>query len=118
MSTFQDRLKQLRKKAGITQAQIGKDFNTTQQSYAQWEKGLRKPSSENLQKLAEYFQVSTDYLLGNTNDPTPPSDELDFEKVKKSLKSSLGYTGSVDIPEEELDNMALAFIEHFKNSQN
>ncbi|MGT2716202.1 helix-turn-helix domain-containing protein [Streptococcus respiraculi] len=64
---FTKRLKDLRLKAGLTQRQVANDFKTSPQSYAQWEKGLRKPSSESLEKLAQYFDVSTDYLLGKTD---------------------------------------------------
>ncbi|HGK6606211.1 TPA: XRE family transcriptional regulator, partial [Streptococcus agalactiae] len=43
------------------------------------------------------------------------ANDLDIEKVKESLKKSLGYNGTSDIPEDELESMAQAFIEHFKN---
>lgn len=75
--------------------------------------GKKKPSAETLEKFASFFNVSTDYLLGNTNKKN--ANDLDIEKVKESLKKSLGYNGTSDIPEDELESMAQAFIEHFKN---
>lgn len=63
---FTKRLKDLRLKAGLTQREIADYFKTSPQSYAQWEKGLRKPTSDSLEKLAHYFDVSTDYLLGKS----------------------------------------------------
>ncbi|WP_099832353.1 helix-turn-helix domain-containing protein [Streptococcus suis] len=111
---FAKRLKQLRKEANLTQKNIADNFNTSPQSYAQWEKGLRNPSKESLEKLADFFNVSTDYLLGNSEIRNPEKEiELDFEKVKESLRKSLGYNGADNIPEEELESMAQAFIEHF-----
>ncbi|HEL1795883.1 TPA: helix-turn-helix domain-containing protein [Streptococcus suis] len=75
---FTERLKQLRKEAGLTQKNIADSFNTSPQSYAQWEKGLRSPSKESLEKLADYFKVSTDYLLGNS-DIRNPEEEIDLD---------------------------------------
>lgn len=40
--------------------------------YSRYEKGVRDFSVEIVIKLADYYQVSTDYLLGRTDDPTPP----------------------------------------------
>ena len=71
---FKDRLKAVRLNNKLTQKEVANYFQTSPQSYAQWEKGLRKPSAENLQKLADFFNVSTDYLLGKTDFPEPDSD--------------------------------------------
>ncbi|MGT2714472.1 helix-turn-helix domain-containing protein [Streptococcus pluranimalium] len=110
---FPKRLKSLRKEAKLTQKDIAEKFGFSQPAYQQWESGKKKPSAETLDKFASFFNVSTDYLLGNTEIKNP--NELDIEKVKSSLKKSLGFNGSTDIPEEELENMAKAFIEHFGN---
>ncbi|CYV12214.1 helix-turn-helix domain-containing protein [Streptococcus suis] len=112
---FAERLKQLRKEAGYTnQTQIAEILKTSQQSYSQWESGKRRPSKTTLEKLSKFFNVSVDYLLGNSEIRNPEKAiELDFEKVKESLRKSLGYNGTDTIPEEELESMAQAFIEHF-----
>ncbi|HEM9618018.1 TPA: helix-turn-helix transcriptional regulator [Streptococcus agalactiae] len=110
---FPERLKELRKKSNLTQKDMAEYFGTSQPSYQAWESGKRNPNSESLDKIANFFNVSTDYLLGNTDLKNP--DDLDIEKVKESLKKSLGYNGTSDIPEDELESMAQAFIEHFKN---
>lgn len=86
---FTERLKSLRKEAGLTQKDIALHFKTSPQSYAQWEKGLRSPSKESLEKLANFFNVSTDYLLGNS-DIKNPEDELSnveilFRKTSKNM---------------------------------
>ncbi|EAG9591283.1 MULTISPECIES: helix-turn-helix domain-containing protein [Listeria] len=64
---FKDRLKELRKKKGITQAQLGKKINVSNVSISGYENGNRFPDTETLEELASYFEVSTDYLLGRTN---------------------------------------------------
>ena len=64
---FPERLKALRLEAGLTQKQISETLGINQPQYARWEKGGREPSKETLQKFAELFNVSVDYLLGNTD---------------------------------------------------
>lgn len=86
---FTERLKSLRKEAGLTQKEIADHFKTSPQSYAQWEKGLRSPSKESLEKLAQFFNVSTDYLLGNSELKKPEEQlsnvELLFRKTSKNM---------------------------------
>ena len=74
-------LKALRIKHNLSQKEIGKIFHASQNTVSQWESGTRKPSYEIIQEIADYFQCSTDYLLGREDD-TPTLDEqlegLDF----------------------------------------
>ncbi|HEM3485240.1 TPA: helix-turn-helix domain-containing protein [Streptococcus suis] len=84
---FSERLKQLRKEAGLTQKNIADNFNTSPQSYAQWEKGLRSPSKESLEKLADFFNVSTDYLLGNS-DIRNPEEEIDLDDFEMLYRNT------------------------------
>ena len=64
---FSERLKSLRLEAGLTQKEIAEKFNIKQPNYQQWESGKRNPSGETLQKFADFFDVSTDYLLGKSD---------------------------------------------------
>ncbi|WP_373757232.1 helix-turn-helix domain-containing protein [Streptococcus ferus] len=107
---FPQRLKSLRLEAGLTQKEIAEKFKIKQPNYQQWESGKRKPSSDTLEKFATFFNVSTDYLLGNT-DIKNPNTEIDKEDLKESLRHSLGYTGEPPT-EEEVENMANAFLEY------
>ncbi|WP_449449175.1 helix-turn-helix domain-containing protein [Streptococcus suis] len=109
------RLKELRKEKGLTQKEIAQLLNIKQNSYSNWETGKKNPSQENLSQLAQILDTSTDYLLGNT--PIKNFQELDIETVKDSLKHSLGFNGNFDIPEEEIQSMAEAFLEHFSNKK-
>lgn len=62
-----DRLKKLRNERKITQEKLGKKVNVTKVSISGYENGNRNPDTETLQKLADFFEVSTDYLLGRTD---------------------------------------------------
>jgi Predicted transcriptional regulators len=63
---FSERLKKLRKDTGLTQVDVASKLGISQQAYASWERGVKKPTQENLVKLSKILYVSVDYLLGNT----------------------------------------------------
>ncbi len=71
MSTFGDRLKHLRTVKGLTQAEVALALRTKRETYANWELGRTEPDLETVQRIAEYFAVSADYLLGGTSDLAP-----------------------------------------------
>lgn len=86
---FTERLKALRKEAGLTQKEIASKLNISQAAYAQWENGVKRPARENLATLANILKTSTDYLLGNS-DIKNPEDELSnveilFRKTSKNM---------------------------------
>lgn len=64
MDKFIERLKELRNEKGISQAQLAKATGLTQTAIAYWETGKRNPTAQAVIILARYFEVSTDYLLG------------------------------------------------------
>ena len=63
------RLKELRKKKGISQLRLASDLNTTQNTISRYETGEREPGIDELIKIADYFNVSVDYLIGRTDNP-------------------------------------------------
>lgn len=58
------RLRDLREDADLTQKEIGHLLNTTQQQYAKYEAGIQEIPVHHLMTLADFYQVSTDYILG------------------------------------------------------
>ena len=67
---FGERVYLLRKQAGLSQKQLGVVLGLSNKAICTMEGGSRGTSIERLVMLAEYFHVSTDYLLGITDDPT------------------------------------------------
>ena len=63
------RLKELRKKKGVSQLKLATDLNTTQNTISRYETGEREPGINELIKIADYFNVSVDYLIGRTENP-------------------------------------------------
>ena len=92
---FPERLKELRLRKGLTQKEIAEVVGIKQPNYQQWESGKRKPSSETLEKFANFFGVTMDYLSGN--DEELDNVEILFrmnskgltEKEKKIFKKEL-----------------------------
>lgn len=90
---FPERLKALRKEAGYpNQTSIAKELHISQQTYSQWESGKRNPSKSTLETLANFFNVSTDYLLGKTD--IKNSSQLSEEQISNILKHDVvSYDG-------------------------
>lgn len=68
-SRFSDRLKELRTSNGLTMEQLGKNIGSTRGTIGNFENGNKKPSLDMLIKIADYFDVSVDYLIGRTDNP-------------------------------------------------
>lgn len=91
-----DRFKKQRLKKGINQVELAKIFNVSKQTVSNWERGERVPDADTITKLANYFGVTTDYLLDN--------DVLEQEKVIEKTDNSV-----TDIHFENAQD-AMAFI--------
>ena len=63
------RLKEIRKSKGISQLKLALDLNTNQNTISGYETGEREPGITELIKIADYFNVSIDYLLERTDNP-------------------------------------------------
>lgn len=63
------RLKEIRKAKGISQLKLAMELNTSQNTISRYETGEREPGLVELINIADYFDVSIDYLLERTDDP-------------------------------------------------
>lgn len=69
MANFSERIKELRRKNGLSQEALGNILNVKQDAISTYERGKNYPEVRNLVILADFFGVSIDYLLGRTDDP-------------------------------------------------
>ena len=65
---MKNRLKELRHEKNLSQTDIAKALGVTRQAISLYEKGDREPKIDTWQKLADFFEVPTEYLMGITND--------------------------------------------------
>lgn len=66
-----DNLKAIRNKKGVTQKEAADALGISPNTYKNYEQGMREPNNDMLCKLADYFQVTTDYLLGRAPQTNP-----------------------------------------------
>lgn len=112
-----DSLKTLRAKHGMSQADLAKKLSVTQQAVGRWEREQTAPDFAMLKKMANIFNVSTDYLLGVESPQSRPSDGLppltpkderqiarDLENIVDSLN---GAAAMSDDPDDEEDRELL-----------
>ena len=107
-----ERLKKLRKERKLTQKDIATFLNISQPAYQQFESGKKKMNLETMEKLADYFNVSTDYLLGKTDFP-----DIDLEvDIDNAIDNSVAYDGT---PITDNDRMIIKdFLkEYFANKK-
>lgn len=106
---FKERLLNLRKAKNLTQQELSDKLHMSRATYAQYEIGRREPDFETLKKLAEFFHVSTDYLLGLTDDPSSHDvdepTEQDLEELMR--KGGLMFHGQ-PLDEEDREDILAA----------
>lgn len=79
---YNEIIRALREDKDLTQGELGKKFNVNQITISQYERGIRQLPIEILKKYAMYFNVSTDYILGLTEEPKPsynPKNKIDIK---------------------------------------
>ena len=102
---FGDRLKELRLSRKLTQKELGDIFNISDRVIGYYESNNRFPKDQDtLVNIAEYFNVSIDYLLGKSSNPElTVEEEIDVAKKFEELKQSLENTDNLMFCGEILD---------------
>ena len=100
-----ERIKELCKKRGITVSELENRVGFGKNSIYKWK--TQSPKIETLQKVAEYFEVSTDYLLGRTDNPTAGLSNKPQFTVEEALASVMSSDGK---PLTEHDRKVLTSI--------
>ena len=77
---LKDKIKTLRKEAGLTQKELGEKLNVAANTINGYETGHRTPDYETLIKMADYFSVTTDYLLGHEKQSDKKNNEDEYYK--------------------------------------
>lgn len=80
---FSERLKKLRKQAQLTQVDVAEKLGISQPAYASWERGVKKPTQENLVKIAKLFNVSVDTLVSNDK-----TDDIGLSEVELLFRTT------------------------------
>lgn len=111
---LQDRLKELRTQKGISQKTLGEILNMSQQAIAKWEIGTATPDPLMLNRIADYFNVSVDYLTGRSSikNPEKTTSNISDNDIKVAL-----FGGSEKVTDEMWDEVK-RFAEFVKQKNN
>lgn len=94
------KLRALRKEKKLTQEDMSEILEVARTTYANYEQGTREPDNKTLNKLADYFKVSSDYLLGRDVPKWATSEDLiDLEEILNN-NVHMAYGGE-DLTEED-----------------
>lgn len=69
MIAFNEHLKSIRKSKNVTQKDVASAIGITERNYQSYESGSKKPGFDSLIALADFFNISLDYLVGRSDDP-------------------------------------------------
>lgn len=90
---------QLLQKHGVTSYRVSKEANVTQTALSNWKSGRSTPNTKTLQKIADYFGVSIDYLMTGEDSSTKkepalkPKDEKDIKHILENTEQLLRQPG-------------------------
>ncbi|WP_077247390.1 helix-turn-helix domain-containing protein [Pseudobacillus wudalianchiensis] len=101
-----ERLISLRKEKKRTQQEVADFLGITRPAYTAYERGTRQPDYELLRKLADYYDVSTDFLLGRTNNfNIETDDEKEMKEFFNNPELNLFFKEMKESPEEQLEEL-------------
>ncbi|MFL0198334.1 helix-turn-helix domain-containing protein [Clostridium sp. WILCCON 0269] len=115
MATFNERMKELRKEKNITLQELANVLNTTKSTLSRYENNLRIPNADFINLLAKYFNVTVDYLLGNSDNRTNPNPKEDtpYEKISKLVKENEIKTLAAHFDGEDITDDDVEDIKNF-----
>jgi transcriptional regulator with XRE-family HTH domain len=103
----------------MKQAELAKDLKIAQSTLSYWERGDFEPDNTSLVNLAEYFNVTTDYLLGRTDDPRPPRAQnqapIDDAGLNPVLSGDLERQKKLKALYEKFDRVPTELLDSFIN---
>lgn len=96
---FRIKLKELREKKGISQYRLADELKLSQSAIGNWEAGKREPDFATIQRIADYFGVTVDYILGR--------EEMKFSEVRKGGGKWIPVYGHIaaGIPIEAIEDI-------------
>ncbi|MED5050595.1 helix-turn-helix transcriptional regulator [Anoxybacillus rupiensis] len=120
-----NRIRSIRRQKDISGTKVAEILGISPQYYYDIEKGKRNLSAEMAAHLAEIFEVSTDYLLGRTNEPNKPESKLpeltkkdeqdiakDLQRIMDSLESREGLMYDGEPMDEETKELIRISLEN------
>lgn len=108
-NTFPERLRKLRENAKLSQIDLAKIMNVSNGSISKWERGERQPDYDTLKKISNFFNVTTDYLVGQSDSRTTNISKIDsnyFNSPQEALSFLLKQEMFADFGGYDLETMS------------
>ncbi|GLY12678.1 helix-turn-helix domain-containing protein [Pseudobacillus badius] len=103
---YGERLKKLRNEKGISQQEFADRLKINRSTYARYELGKTQPDFETLQKIADYYSVTIDFILGRSdNTNTQTNDEKEMKEFFSNPELNLFFKEMKESPEEQLEEL-------------
>ena len=100
------RLKQLRERKRLSQIELSNILEVSNGSISKWERNERQPDYETLEKIADFFNTSIDYLLGRSETKDNNNVDFSFSTPQEALSFILKQDMVADFGGYDLDNMS------------
>ena len=120
MKTMGTRLKELRMNAGYTGEEVGRMLQVSKSAISMWEKDLRSPSADLIERFAEIYGVSTDYIITGRESNAPKGYYHDLEAaeyaeyLRTRPHAKILFSASKDMTKEDMEE-AVRYIEYLKS---
>ena len=109
--TISDRIRELRRKRGISQEELAEQLGISRQAVSKWESGQSMPDLDKIILLSDYFDVTTDYLLKGIQPTEPQAEKTSVNAsvfaIAGTALNAIGLATSCGVWYEEQDAMAL-----------
>lgn len=120
MKTMGTRLKELRMNAGYTGEEVGRMLQVSKSAISMWEKDLRSPSADLIERFADIYGVSTDYIIMGRESNSPKGYYHDQEAaeyaeyLRTRPHAKILFSASKDMTKEDMEE-AVRYIEYLKS---
>ena len=120
MKTMGTRLKELRMNVGYTGEEVGRMLQVSKSAISMWEKDLRSPSADLIERFADIYGVSTDYIITGRESNTPKGYYHDQEAaeyaeyLRTRPHAKILFSASKDMTKEDMEE-AVRYIEYLKS---
>ncbi|MFP7234184.1 helix-turn-helix transcriptional regulator [Bacillus subtilis] len=112
---FNETLKKLRREKNLSQKELGNKLGLAESTIGMYEQGKRQPDYETLLKIADFFEVTLDFLLGNPKDASSVK-EKEAAYIISDPDLQIAFKDASDFS-EEARRQAIDFIEYLKEKE-
>ncbi len=106
MKDFSDRIKELRSEYNLTLDELAEELNISKSTISRYENNIRIPNADFVKKVSEFFNVSSDYILGKTNIKNPHTGNMyEFDSTEEAINFILENNIIIDVEGFDLNKL-------------